>query len=164
MSTPLTLAVCGRKKRVASVVPGWTPDAPMAPRSRTLLIQLHLGKNGSSEITYDTLSFGYQTVLKSLPKALLSSARRPPLMKSRSLNPNCCSMNPPTVADTVVLSRTVGMAAPVTVVAPPARFSPSATLRSFLVLKYCPPRVVRDVSVGLRVNDAVPLTSSVYWK
>ena len=58
MSTALTLAVCGRKNRAASVVPGWTPEAPIAARRRTLLIQLSLGKNGSSEITYDTLSFG----------------------------------------------------------------------------------------------------------
>ena len=102
--------------------------------------------------------------MKSLPNALLSSARRPPLRNSRSLYPNCCSTNAPTVADTVVLSRTVGIAPPVTVVAPPARFSASATLRSFLVLKYWAPTVVRDVRVGLSVNDAVPLTSSVYWK
>ena len=54
----MTLAVCDRKNRAASVVPGWTPEAPIAARRRTLLIQLSLGKNGSSEITYDTLSFG----------------------------------------------------------------------------------------------------------
>ena len=39
-----TLDAFGRKKRSASVVPGCTPEAPTAPRSRTLLIQLNLGK------------------------------------------------------------------------------------------------------------------------
>ena len=58
LSRPWTLAVVGRKKRIASVAPGCTPEAPTAPRRRTLLIQLHLGKNGSWEITYETLSFG----------------------------------------------------------------------------------------------------------
>ncbi len=64
----------------------------------------------------------------------------------------------------MVLSRTVGIDPPVTVVAPPAKPSANATLRSFFVLKYWAPSVVRDVRVGLNVNDAVPLTSPVYWK
>ena len=58
LSRPLTLAVVGRKKRIASVAPGWTPEAPKAARRRTLLIQLHFGKNGSWETTYETFTFG----------------------------------------------------------------------------------------------------------
>ena len=58
LSVLSTLAVVGRKKRKASVLPGWTPEAPIAPRSRRLFSQCHFGKPGSSERTYDTLSFG----------------------------------------------------------------------------------------------------------
>ena len=39
-----TLVRRGSKNRRASVVEGCTPEAPIAPRSLTLLSQLHFGK------------------------------------------------------------------------------------------------------------------------
>src|SRR2546429_7162342 len=96
-AAPSTFDVFGAKKCNASVVPGWTPEAPNAPRNRTLFTQDHFGKNGSSDTTQETPSLGEYTALKFLPNALFLSVRRPAVTNRRPLDPNCSSTNPPTV-------------------------------------------------------------------
>src|SRR3989454_12855633 len=87
-SAPSTFDVFGAKKCNASVVPGWTPEAPNAPRNRTLFTQDHFGKNGSSDTTQETPSFGEYTAVKFFPNGLVLLGRRPGLTNKRPLNPD----------------------------------------------------------------------------
>ena len=91
-------------------------------RNRQEALQLD-SVGGAVDVRVTGLPVGLGEPVFGKLKALLSSARNPPVTNSRSLYPNCCSMNAPTVEATVVLSRTSGMAPAVTVVAPGGRFS-----------------------------------------
>src|ERR1051325_2842775 len=134
-SAASTFAAFGAKNRSASVVPGWFPEKPSAPRSRRLPSQDHLGKKGSWEATHDTLALGEDTALKFDPKALLSSARRAPVTNSRSRRPTCCCTNTPSVFASLREELTSGTAPAPTWVAPGGRLYANAPLRSKMLLK-----------------------------
>ena len=53
-----TFAVDALNVWSATVLPGWLPDAPYAPRRRNWFSQSKCGKKLSSEMMYETLAFG----------------------------------------------------------------------------------------------------------
>ena len=85
-AAPSFLPATGLKNRSASVVPGcWPRDAERAAEPQGVDRRL-AWKNGSSDISQETLALGYIVALKFLPNALLSSNRRAPVTNSRSLS------------------------------------------------------------------------------
>ena len=79
--------------RTASNAPGARPASPYAARS--LSVPNAGFQKGSSESTYDALTFGYVCSPKSLPNALLPSTRAPAVRNSLSRKPNSSCTNTP---------------------------------------------------------------------
>src|ERR1700758_1095699 len=60
-ATTGTFVVVDANVTSADVAPGCTPEAPYALRRRSWSNHRNFGKNDSSVISHDTLSFGYTT-------------------------------------------------------------------------------------------------------
>src|SRR5262245_13450494 len=110
---------------MASLGPGWTPEAPYADRRRSELSHDSCGKKPSSEMIHEMLAFGYHTLWKFVPNALFWSVRSAAVTNRRSLNPIASSAKKPSVFCSVVMLAALGSAPAPGVCVPGGRFDPS---------------------------------------